>query len=104
MYHSFLTQIYLLNLESVTVVFDSLQPMDCSPPGSSVHGVLQASILEWVSMPSVGEGKISLSLLADVISKAFQCIIALMPLALSEDSVRSLSRLSVFYQATLASE
>ena len=26
-------------------------PMDCSPPGSSVHGVLQATILEWVSMP-----------------------------------------------------
>ena len=26
-------------------------PMDCSPPGSSVHGVLQARILEWVSMP-----------------------------------------------------
>ena len=27
-------------------------PMDCSPPGSSVHGVLQARILDWVSMPS----------------------------------------------------
>ena len=26
--------------------------MDCSPPGSSVHGVLQARILEWVAMPS----------------------------------------------------
>ena len=25
--------------------------MDCSPPGSSVHGVLQARILEWVAMP-----------------------------------------------------
>ena len=25
--------------------------MDCSPPGSSVHGILQASILEWVAMP-----------------------------------------------------
>ena len=23
-------------------------PMDCSPPGSSVHGVLQEGILEWV--------------------------------------------------------
>ena len=23
--------------------------MDCSPPGSSVHGILQARILEWVS-------------------------------------------------------
>ena len=27
-------------------------PMDCSPPGSSVHGILQAGILEWVVMPS----------------------------------------------------
>ena len=27
-------------------------PMDCSPPGSSVHGILQARIPEWVAMPS----------------------------------------------------
>ena len=27
-------------------------PMDCSPPGSSVHGILQARILEWIAMPS----------------------------------------------------
>ena len=26
--------------------------MDCSPPGSSVHGILQARILEWVAIPS----------------------------------------------------
>ena len=26
-------------------------PMDCSLPGSSVHGILQARILEWVVMP-----------------------------------------------------
>ena len=26
--------------------------MDCSPPGSSVHGILQARILEWVPFPS----------------------------------------------------
>ena len=25
-------------------------PMDCSPPGSSVRGILQARILEWVAM------------------------------------------------------
>ena len=29
-------------------------PMDYSPPGSSVHGILQARILEWVAMPSSG--------------------------------------------------
>ena len=27
-------------------------PMDGSPPGSSVHGILQARILEWIAMPS----------------------------------------------------
>ena len=27
-------------------------PVDCSPPGSSVHGVLQARALEWVAVPS----------------------------------------------------
>ena len=27
-------------------------PMDCSPPGSSTHGILQAKILKWVAMPS----------------------------------------------------
>ena len=26
-------------------------PMDCSPPGPYVHGILQTSILEWIGMP-----------------------------------------------------
>ena len=26
-------------------------PVDCSQPGSSVHGILQARILEWVAFP-----------------------------------------------------
>ena len=26
-------------------------PMDCSLPGSSVHGIFQARILEWVDIP-----------------------------------------------------
>ena len=29
--------------------------MDCSLPGSSVHGILQARILEWVTFPSPGD-------------------------------------------------
>ena len=33
-----------------SAVSDSLWPMDCSPPGSSVHGILQARILEWVDI------------------------------------------------------
>ena len=29
-------------------------PMDCSPSGSSVHGIFQARILEWVATSSYG--------------------------------------------------
>ena len=28
------------------------EPLDCSPPGTSVHGILQARILEWVAIYS----------------------------------------------------
>ena len=28
------------------------RPMTCSPPGSSVHGTLQARILQWIAVPS----------------------------------------------------
>ena len=34
---------------------DSLCPMDCSPLGSSLHGILQTKILEWVAMPFPGD-------------------------------------------------
>ena len=30
-------------------------PTDCIPPGSSVHGIFQARILEWVAFPSPGD-------------------------------------------------
>ena len=36
-------------LQSSPTLWD---PMDCSPPGSSVHGILQARVLDWVVMPS----------------------------------------------------
>ena len=36
---------------SCSVVSDSVTPMDCSPPGSSVCGILQARILDWVAIP-----------------------------------------------------
>ena len=32
------------------VLFNSYNPMGCSPPGSSVHGISQARILEWVAI------------------------------------------------------
>ena len=43
---------WTLLLSSHSVMSDSFfDPMDCSPPGSSVHGISQARILEWVAMP-----------------------------------------------------
>ena len=30
-------------------------PVDCNPPGSSVHGIFQARILEYVAFPSPGD-------------------------------------------------
>ena len=35
---------------SHSIMSDSLDPMDCSPRGSSAHGILQARILEGVAM------------------------------------------------------
>ena len=35
---------------SCSVVSDSLHPMDCSLPGSSIHGIFQARVLEWVAI------------------------------------------------------
>ena len=39
-------------LHSCPTLFD---PMDYSTPGSSIHGILQARILEWIAMPSSRE-------------------------------------------------
>ena len=51
---------YYLLLKSVEVIviqpcLTHCNPMDCSPPGSSVHGILQARVLAWVTMPSSRE-------------------------------------------------
>ena len=35
-----------------SVVSESLQPHDCSSPDSSIHGILQAGLLDWVAMYS----------------------------------------------------
>ena len=36
---------------SPSVVPTLCDPIDCSPPGSSVHGIVQERILEWVAIP-----------------------------------------------------
>ena len=43
------TPVLCLIAQSCPILWD---PMDGSPPGSSVHGILQARIQEWVAIPS----------------------------------------------------
>ena len=43
--HNFCMRVQLLR--SCPLLCD---PMDCSPPGSSVHGIFQTRILEWVAI------------------------------------------------------
>ena len=45
--------IYVYSLFSHVQLFVTF--MDCSPPGSSVLGILQARILEWVAISSAGD-------------------------------------------------
>ena len=42
----------MLSLQSCPILCD---PVDCSLPGSSVHGILQARILEWVAFLAPGD-------------------------------------------------
>ena len=44
------TQACVCGLSRFSPVPTLCDPMDCSPLGSSVHGILQAKILEWVAM------------------------------------------------------
>ena len=47
--YMFLNSLCAKSLQSCPAVWD---PMDCSLPGSSGHGILQARVLGWVAMPS----------------------------------------------------
>ena len=38
--------------KSLQLCLPLCDPMNCSPLGSSVHGILQARILEWLVVPS----------------------------------------------------
>ena len=42
--------VYVVQVFSCSVVSNSLQPHGLYPPGSSVHGILQGRILEWVAI------------------------------------------------------
>ena len=41
----------MLCAQVASVMSDSYEPTDCSLSGSSVHGILQARMLEWVAIP-----------------------------------------------------
>ena len=47
-FHSFLSKVKVLVVQSCPTICDT---MDCSRPGSSVRGILQARILEWGAIP-----------------------------------------------------
>ena len=36
-------------------------PMDCSPPGSSIHGIFQARVLEWGAIAFSGQRQLLIS-------------------------------------------
>ena len=59
--NDFFTQMYavcmsihinFVDIEVLVARSNLCNPMDCSPPGSSVHGIPQARILEWVATSS----------------------------------------------------
>ena len=43
--------------EAAQSCLTSCDPMDCSPPGSSIHGIFQARVLEWVAISFSNAGK-----------------------------------------------
>ena len=46
---SALIALQLVRAKSLRLHPTLCNPMDCSPPGSSVHGIPQAGMLEWIS-------------------------------------------------------
>ena len=50
--HGNISKLVRVCVKSLQLCPTLCNPMDCSPPGSSVHGILQARILEWVALPS----------------------------------------------------
>ena len=43
---------HILRAQSLQLCLTLCNPLDRSPPSSSLQGILQARILEWVAMPS----------------------------------------------------
>ena len=52
-WHKYLEHVVVLCLNHIWLFCN---PMDCSPPGPSVHGISQSSILGWVALPFLSPG------------------------------------------------
>ena len=64
--HFLLQCVKVKNDSEVTQACPTLSdPMDCSPPGSSIHGIFQARVLEW------GAIAFSSSILLSAVQKGF---------------------------------
>ena len=44
-----------MRVRSLSCFLTLCNPMDWSPPGFSVHGIFQARILKWLSLPTPGD-------------------------------------------------
>ena len=74
--------------------------MDCSLPGYSIHGILQARILEWVafSFSSGEEGALQISLVCVGSAHSVWATLGLLPLTVCVFSQPTLLRLQVVLQ------
>ena len=59
---------------SLSVLSNSWRPMDCSPPGSSIHGIFQARVLEWgaIAFSAVRMDWLDLSAVQGTLKSFFQ--------------------------------
>ena len=77
-------------------------PMDCSPPGSSVHGIFQARVLEWVTisffgdLPDPGIEPASPAWLADSLPLSYEIVIITIILEMKKIRREASSKIPVF--------
>ena len=63
-----LNSMYTMEYYSAQLYPILCNPMDCSPPDSPVHIILQERVLEWVAIPDPGIKLVSSALQADSLS------------------------------------